>query len=435
MLNFYLLQTELQAEMVLWKRPPPDASELLGWRVKEQSTGNTVGVIDEVLLINEEPDGSPHLRVRGGPGGGDASAAEVHLIPFVQAMVPWIEPAHKAVLVTLPRGFLALGRQRALLERLRPELQKYVVRKPGGVTEVVYMPTRRQLEAAGRADLVRDIQQAGGFLEVATLLGLRSRRRPIGYWDNADNLDQEMSHFVMAHWTQLTDPATDQVYYYNQVTAKVQWDAPTPPLKIPLDDQGDYMIIEDEQERVMPSRSTIMAAGRYDLHHAIMYHGGYRLAAETLDRRHAWPRFKDLMDDFSALEAALYSFASEGDAPPGAGPVLPTITELLDAGRNDLLGGILHHGGLHAVAERLGWQTQRRARCYWHDMDVAAQALRRWIDKEQGTDAEYLPTHQQLREAGRHDLRYALQTHGSIAIAEKLRLRVRRAGRPRCADS
>ena len=35
------------------------------------------------------------------------------------------------------------------------------------------------------------------------------------------------------------------------------------------------MLVEDELDRVMPSRRVVMAAGRYDLHHAIQYHGGY----------------------------------------------------------------------------------------------------------------------------------------------------------------
>ncbi len=51
------------------------------------------------------------------------------------------------------------------------------------------MPTRASLAAAGRADLIRAINAAGGFLAVAQALGLRSKRRPIGYWDNLDNLD------------------------------------------------------------------------------------------------------------------------------------------------------------------------------------------------------------------------------------------------------
>ena len=47
------------------------------------------------------------------------------------------------------------------------------------------------------------------------------------------------------------------------------------PMQIALDDDGSFMLVEDELDRVMPSRRLVMAAGRYDLHHAIQYHGGY----------------------------------------------------------------------------------------------------------------------------------------------------------------
>lgn len=42
------------------------------------------------------------------------------------------------------------------------------------------MPTKAQLMDADKAWLVRLIEKAGGFLEVAQELGLRSRQRPPG---------------------------------------------------------------------------------------------------------------------------------------------------------------------------------------------------------------------------------------------------------------
>lgn len=44
-----------------------------------------------------------------------------------------------------------------------------------------------------------------------------------------------------------------------------------------------------EEDRVMPSRSAVHSAGRYDLHHAIMSHGGYLETGQELDRRPSWP--------------------------------------------------------------------------------------------------------------------------------------------------
>ena len=52
------------------------------------------------------------------------------------------------------------------------------------------MPSRKALEAGGRGDLVRGVLAAGGFLAVAQELGLRARRKPQGYWDSSENLEQ-----------------------------------------------------------------------------------------------------------------------------------------------------------------------------------------------------------------------------------------------------
>lgn len=71
-----------------------------------------------------------------------------------------------------------------------------------------YMPTGRALAAAGRADLVREVQAAGGFLEVAQQLGLRARRRPKGFWDSQESLEQARAHGRAGQglWDGLAEP-------------------------------------------------------------------------------------------------------------------------------------------------------------------------------------------------------------------------------------
>ena len=51
---------------------------------------------------------------------------------------------------------------------------------------------------------------------------------------------------------------------------------PQAPVKIPLDDHGTVLLAEDEEYRVMPTQAVIVAAGRYDIHNAIRFHGGYK---------------------------------------------------------------------------------------------------------------------------------------------------------------
>ena len=77
-----------------------------------------------------------------------------------------------------------------------------------------------------------------------------------------------------------------------QVTGRTQWEAPQGPQSIPLDDAGTFIFAEEDADRVMPSRSAVLAAGRFDLHHGIMYQGGYKATALALDRPHTWPRHK-----------------------------------------------------------------------------------------------------------------------------------------------
>lgn len=63
-----------------------------------------------------------------------------------------------------------------------------------------------------------------------------------------------------------------------QVTGRISWERPTPPQRVALSEEaggGDWLVVEDERDRVMPSRRTLMGAGRYDLHHAILFWGGY----------------------------------------------------------------------------------------------------------------------------------------------------------------
>ena len=56
--------------------------------------------------------------------------------------------------------------------------------------QIMCMPSRQTLEQMGEHRLVRGILSAGGFLYVAQQLGLRVSRRPNGYWDNIENLDE-----------------------------------------------------------------------------------------------------------------------------------------------------------------------------------------------------------------------------------------------------
>lgn len=59
--------------------------------------------------------------------------------------------------------------------------------------------------------------------QVGQELGLRTYKKPIGYWDNEATLDREISAFVANSWIELpVDPFDDSTtkspksYFYNQ---------------------------------------------------------------------------------------------------------------------------------------------------------------------------------------------------------------------------
>lgn len=87
---------------------------------------------------------------------------------------------------------------------------------------------------------------------------------------------QELSAFVASMWVELQHPeAPDSTYWHNSVLGRTQWEAPSQLQALPLDDGGTQLLLEDEADFVMPSRSALQDAGRWDLHHAVMRHGGY----------------------------------------------------------------------------------------------------------------------------------------------------------------
>jgi hypothetical protein len=125
---------------------------------------------------------------------------------------------------------------------------------------------------------------------------------------------------------------------------------------------------------------------------------------------------------------------------------MPTANQLLNAGRGDLCQAIVQRGGFIAAGQALGWGTQRRQRSAWADAAVVAAELRQFIlttqfpaagssgssggaegkrrqssrgaqqQQEQQNEQESadegplpagvrMPTHRELADAGRHDLK------------------------------
>jgi hypothetical protein len=105
---------------------------------------------------------------------------------------------------------------------------------------------------------------------------------------------------------------------------------------------------------VMPTKATLTAAGRGDLENAISRAGGQHAVAQRLGLRPADTRRPtNQWADFDNLERELRAFVDE----PGRPQRMPSLDELIAAGRFDLHYAVQRYGGVRVVAARLGWRT------------------------------------------------------------------------------
>ncbi|KAI5332332.1 hypothetical protein L3X38_022461 [Prunus dulcis] len=80
------------------------------------------------------------------------------------------------------------------IEVLKSELLKFISEHG----QEGFMPMRKQLRLHGRVDIEKAITHMGGFRRIATLMNLSlayKHRKPKGYWDNLDNLQEEINRF------------------------------------------------------------------------------------------------------------------------------------------------------------------------------------------------------------------------------------------------
>jgi hypothetical protein len=77
------------------------------------------------------------------------------------------------------------------IEVLKAELLKFISEHG----QEGFMPMRKQLRLHGRVDIEKAITRMGGFRRIASLMNLSlayKHRKPKGFWDNLDNLHEEV---------------------------------------------------------------------------------------------------------------------------------------------------------------------------------------------------------------------------------------------------
>jgi hypothetical protein len=310
------------------------------------------------------------------------------------------------------------------------------------------MPTTIELRDAGKHSLTAAINAHGGFSSVAKRLKLTTTTKPNGYRDDFANLEQELLAFIQEHGKQGVMPThqefsvtkrSDLLFAIHKhggvATVRERLGLRTPPKRPgPWDDfsrveQELYTFMDTQGiAGVMPTREQLKQSGRGDLIAAIDTHGGSFAVAQRLQLQlTSGNKPNGYWDDFAHIEEAVKSFLITSSTPE----TMPTLAQLKQAGQGDLVTAIAKHGGVGAVAQRLGLQlgSFSRPNGYWNDFSHVEQELRSFIE-EQG-NIGVMPTGAQLEDAGYGNLLHGIAKHGGLlAVAQRLGLKVSSNAKP-----
>jgi len=302
------------------------------------------------------------------------------------------------------------------------------------------MPSRNDLRQAGLHDLNGALKKHGGTSAVAKRLNLQPKIKPMGHWDDFTNVERALSAYIYEYGTLGVMPTTSELQKAGQnslviaitqkhggmalVAERLGIIATTKPNGY-WDDFANVerellaFIQEQETPGVMPTRTELKQAGRIDLDGALDKHGGLLAVAERLDLELSYTRKRPrYWNDFANVRQALFDFV-EAHGTPG---VMPTRSELQEAGRGDLISAIDAHGGVLVVAERMEFAYTVKPDGYWDDFANVNEALLQFIE-EHGSPG-VMPTQRELREGGQAALHAALDRHGGLlAVARRLGLR------------
>ena len=248
------------------------------------------------LLVHKDKEGSEEDGSEEDDDVDDES--NFQYIPFAPTMFPKMIPEDKILFIDPPAGLLKgrLGQGDAFdvegdslddselkeaLDKLKFDLMPYA-RTLGD--NHYGMPSKRALEKENRKDLIKRVEKLFGYdwLTMAVLLDFEPFRKPFYYWDNIENLADELRSLVFALWFEQDDVSVSgsgedddggyRTFWYNDISGAILFEKPN----------------EDDHDRhmVMPTRRDLIDARRWDLHHAVVLHGGYGAVAKTLK----WPR-------------------------------------------------------------------------------------------------------------------------------------------------
>ena len=294
------------------------------------------------------------------------------------------------------------------------------------------MPTQAQLVNHGRSDLSNAIKRYhGGMVAVADRLGLEMTQdhSPDQHWKDLKVVERELLPWIAQHGTPGTMPTSAQLSVsgrgdmakgisnhhsgFKAVTAALGLiPGSNPPFVKPGAYWREWENVLVEMPTVskacgvpglMPTQDQLLANGYSSLHNAIQKHydGMFKFAARLeLPMQHNNAPANHFRG-FPPLQAALLEFVAEH----GTANTMPTDAQLKANGRSDLVNAMhRYHGGMEAVADRLGLEMAQDhlPDQHWTDFEVVERELLLWIEQN-GTPGT-MPTQAQLFVSGRGDI-------------------------------
>lgn len=246
------------------------------------------------------------------------------------------------------------------------------------------MPSTTMLLAHGRGDVVNAIARSGGVACVASRFGLlptpRARTRVQNRLNRLLNSKAPSKQELFLH---LSQPriANDRLCNSTYGSSPGYTTLNSNNVRVPqVHTVSASLVEEDEQKRKKRPRGTWLS----------------------------WKHF----------EAELRAFANEK-----CNGVMPSQSQFRSFKRCDLLNAVRHHGGVHSIARRAGLPvaSTRRPRGHWIDRTVLHGELlaHTAVNGHPGL----MPRYEELMEAGRSDLCYAIRKFGGYStVAAELHL-------------
>lgn len=183
----------------------------------------------------------------------------------------------------------------------------------------------------------------------------------------------------------------------------------------------------------LPTAKQLRQAGRQDLLNAIHQSGGARKL--SADSRFPLTTVRQRPKPSQGLDftiQAVRRFIEQQKLPAHQ---MPSILELKQAQRCDLLRDIQHHGGLQKVAEHMLLQMRPRGRRGSRGrthIEAVAEAVQAWVRQHFPPKLHgQMPSHAELKQSQGAHLSNLVAKHGTNKIAEAAGLQLQRGkGRP-----